>query len=288
MLNIRDLGKSFDDYQVLKGLNWDVPDGKILGLIGSNGAGKSTLLRCISQVYEFEKGAIFYDGEPISRHMDKLFFVSDEPFYLSRFTTAEMKNFYKSFYANFSEEYYRQLLELFHFDEKKPIYQLSKGLKRQCALILGMSCRPRLLLLDESFDALDPLMRLTLKRELIRLVSEEKIAVVISSHNIRELEDICDGMALLEQKTIVFTQTLEELNNNYHKVQLGYREAPDPAVFAAMPLLNYEVNNKIVTVTYRGNQASEMLKETDPLLTNPLPISMEEIFVAEMEAKHEK
>ena len=142
--------------------------------------------------------------------------------------------------------------------------------------------------MDESFDGLDPMMRLTLKRELIRLVSEEKISVVISSHNIRELEDICDGMALLENRSIVFTQTLDELNHNYHKVQLGYREKPDPALFAGMPLLNYEINNKIVTVTYKGQEAASLLRKTGAILTNPMPISMEEIFVAEMEAKHGK
>ncbi len=288
MLSIRNLGKSFDKVQVLEDLSWDVPDAQILGLIGSNGAGKSTLLRCISQVYEYEKGEVFFNGEAIELQLDKLFFVSDEPFYLSRFTTAEMKNFYKSFYPKFSDEYYRYLLGVFHFDEQKPIYKLSKGLKRQCALILGMSCKPELLLMDESFDGLDPMMRLTLKRELIRLVSEEKISVVISSHNIRELEDICDGMALLENRSIVFTQTLDELNHNYHKVQLGYREKPDPALFAGMPLLNYEINNKIVTVTYKGQEAASLLRKTGAILTNPMPISMEEIFVAEMEAKHGK
>lgn len=288
MLNIRDLSKRFDKFQVLENLDWDIPDGKIIGLIGSNGAGKSTLLRCISQVYEYEKGAVFYDGEPMEEHMDKLFFVSDEPFYFNRFTCKEMKNFYKSFYARFDEDYYAKLLQLFHFNENKPINQLSKGLKRQCALILALSCRPELLLMDESFDGLDPMMRLHLKRELIRLVAEDEISVIISSHNIRELEDICDGMALLEQKTIVFTRTLEELNHSYHKVQLGYKEPPDPKLFEAMPLLSLEINNKIVTLTYKGDEASALIAATEPLLINPMTISMEEIFVIEMEAKYEK
>lgn len=288
MLSIRELSKSFDNYQVLKSLNWDIPDGQILGLIGSNGAGKSTMLRCISGVYEYETGSIILDGHEISAKRDQMFFISDEPFYVSRFTTKEMKNFYRSFYADFDEVDYNRLLGLFHFDEKKPIHMLSKGLKRQCAIILALSCQPRLLLMDESFDGLDPMMRLTLKRELIKRVQEDGISVVISSHNIRELEDICDGMALLEDHGIVFTQTLEELNSNYHKIQLGYKEAPDPAIFAAIPLLHLDVSNKIVTAVYRGDEAKPLLDATEPILTNPLPLSMEEIFVLEMEAKQDE
>ncbi len=137
--------------------------------------------------------------------------------------------------------------------------------------------------MDESFDGLDPMVRLTLKRELIKLVEAGEISVIISSHNIRELEDICDDMALLEKKQIVFTQSLDELRQNYHKVQLGYNQAPAAELFEKMPLLNYEINNKVVTVIYRGDEAKEQIELTGPVLFNPLPLSMEEIFVVEME-----
>ena len=284
MLRINNLTKSFGDYVVLDKLNWQVGDGQVIGLIGSNGAGKSTLLRCIASVYSVS-GEISYNGEHVDLQKDKLFFVSDEPFYFNRFSTYDMKKFYRSFYSRFSEETYQRLLEVFHFDEKKPIDKLSKGLKRQSALILGISCKPELLLMDESFDGLDPMMRLKLKREIIRLVEEEGISVIISSHNIRELEDICDGMALLENKQIIFTQTLEELNHNYHKVQLGYAEAPGPELFRGQDLLFKEQNNKVVTVIYRGSGLSEAIEASKPILINPLPISMEEIFVVEMESR---
>lgn len=284
MLEINGLQKHFEDFEVLNGLEWQVPDASIIGLIGSNGAGKSTLLRCISQVYDDYKGQILYDGQDITKQREHIFFVPDEPFYFNRFSTKAMKGFYKSFYPNFNEEYYQYLLSVFRFNENKPIHNLSKGLKRQCALILALSCKPQLLLMDESFDGLDPMMRLHLKRELIRLVEEEGISVVISSHNIRELEDICDGMALLEQKKIVFTRTLAELNENYHKLQLGYKESPDPSFFHSLPLLSYEHNNKIVTVVFTGDEVRQQLMATNPVLVNPLQISMEEIFVVEMEA----
>ena len=282
MLRIKSLSKSFADTSVLSALDWEISDGKVFGLIGSNGAGKSTLMRCISQVYDYD-GEITIDGAPLSEQKEKLFFVSDEPFYFNRFNTNEMKDYYKLFYPNFDEDYYRKLLELFHFDEKKPLHLLSRGLKRQSIVILALSCQPKVLLMDESFDGLDPMVRLTLKRELIRLVDAGEISVIISSHNIRELEDICDEMALLENKKIVFTQSLDELRENYHKVQLGYSEAPAEELFENMPLLSYEINNKVVTVLYHGEEAREQIEATEPILFNPLPLSMEEIFVVEME-----
>lgn len=286
MLNIVNLNKSFDQFRVLRDLNWSIPEGQIIGLIGSNGAGKSTLLRCISNVYSYDSGTIEINGKDVQEHREKMFFVSDEPFYVNRFTTREMTGFYQSMYPDFDDRDYLRLVELFHFDQTKPIHMLSKGLKRQSMLILALSCQPEYLLLDESFDGLDPMMRLTLKRELIRRVEENGISVVISSHNIRELEDICDGMALIENHSIQFTKTLEELSNSYHKVQLGYREAANPAWFADLPLLKFEVNNKIVTVFYKGDEATALLEQTKPVLINPLPLSMEEIFVVEMEAIH--
>ncbi len=282
MLKINKVSKNFDDYPVLSSLDWQVNDGKVFGLIGSNGAGKSTLMRCISQVYDYD-GKITFDGLPMAEQREKLFFVSDEPFYFNRFNTTEMKSYYQIFYPDFDEDYYRHLIELFHFDEKKPLHLLSRGLKRQSIIILALSCQPRLLLMDESFDGLDPMVRLTLKRELIKLVEAGEISVIISSHNIRELEDICDDMALLEKKQIVFTQSLDELRQNYHKVQLGYNQAPVAELFEKMPLLNYEINNKVVTVIYRGDEVKEQIELTGPVLFNPLPLSMEEIFVVEME-----
>lgn len=288
MLTLQGINKSFDRISVLHQLNWEIGDNRIIGLVGSNGSGKSTLLRCISGVYTPDSGSILYDGESVEKHRQDMFFVSDEPFYVNRFTTKEMKNFYRSFYQRFDDEKYNHLIQSFDFDDTKPIPQLSKGLKRQSALILALSCRPKLLLLDESFDGLDPRMRLQLKREMIANVEEGDFSVIISSHNIRELEDICDGMSLLENRQIVFTRTLEQLNTEYHKMQIGYDQAPPMEALAHMPFLSMEALNRVVTVTYRGKDVEAQIAQTQPVLMNPLPISMEEIFVVEMEAKHEK
>lgn len=283
MLEIKNLYKDFNGFQVFNGLNWSLESGRIVGLVGANGSGKSTLLRCIAGVYDFEPGEIVWDGKPISEERQRVVFVPDEPFYLGKFSTQEMTNFYSSFYQKFSWEKYHQLLNVFHFDDKRPIHELSKGLKRQAALILSLSCMPDLLMMDESFDGLDPRMRLALKRELAREVSDRQLTVIISSHNIRELEDICDVLSLLEDHKIYFTRTIEELNNDYHKVQVGFKEKVDPLFFRSLNPLYMEVNNRIVTLVFKGDAALDKIEQAHPILINPLPISMEEIFVAEME-----
>lgn len=288
MLEIKNLFKDFDGFEVLRKLNWTVNTGSITGLIGSNGAGKSTLLRCVSNVYDYPKGEIEFNGVSTKVDRSDLFFVSDEPFYFNRFTTKDMLDFYACFYKNLDVELYKRLLDIFDFDDEVAINRLSRGLKRQSALILGLSTRPKLLLMDESFDGLDPQTRLTLKRELIRAVTEDNMTIIISSHNIRELEDICDYMALLTNGKIAFDKSVDELNNEYHKVQLGYKDNPDLSVFSKLPLLSLEVNNKVITVIYKDEAVMRAIEETKPSLINPLSISLEEIFVSEMEAKNAK
>lgn len=286
MLEIKNLYKDFNGFQVLEDLNWKIDTGRVVGLIGANGSGKSTLLRCIAGVYGFDRpGKIYFDQKPIDEERQRIVFVPDEPFYLAKFTTREMTNFYSSFYKNFSMEEYQHLLEVFDFDDKKPIHQLSKGLKRQAALILSLSCQPDLLMMDESFDGLDPRMRLALKKELARLVSDREITVIISSHNIRELEDICDVLSLLENRKIYFTRTIEELNEDYHKVQLGYKGPIDEAFLKSLNPLSMEVHNRVVSLVFKGEEEMNRIYESHPALVNPLPLSMEEIFVIEMENK---
>lgn len=284
MLQINNVSKRFDSFPVLKSLSWTVDPQRIVGLIGSNGAGKSTLMRCIAGIYDFD-GNISFNAQPIDTQRGHIFFVSDDPFYISRFNTEEMHDFYRCFYASFSEEAYRRLLNEFRFDNRKPIHKLSKGLRRQYALIMALSCQPKLLMLDESFDGLDPVMRLTFKRELIRLVADTDCSVIISSHNIRELEDISDNMALLEDGVVKFTNSVDDLNDTYHKVQVAYEVVPNADYFDTLDLLSYEINNRVVTMIYKGDTIPDRIKSSHPIFINDLPISMEEIFVVEMEAK---
>ncbi|NLC42377.1 MAG: ABC transporter ATP-binding protein [Erysipelothrix sp.] len=289
MLQIQNLKKGFGTDIILEGLDWNLQKGKVYGLIGSNGSGKSTLLRCIAGVYQSDAGSITVDGEPVYNNPDvkkDIVFLSDEPFYLDQSSLKQMKSFYRLFYESFDEERYGKLVDLFHFNENKTIHRLSKGLKRQASLILNLSLRPKLLLMDESFDGLDPMIRLALKRYLAESVLDDDLAVVISSHNIRELEDICDVMTLLDKKRLIFSSELSQLQNNYHKVQIAFDKDVHLAEIKQLKPMYVEQSGRIFTVVVRGDidPFIEKINQLEPVLINPINLTMEELFVREMEA----
>lgn len=289
MLQIQNLKKGFGNDLILEGLDWTLSSGRVYGLIGANGSGKSTLLRCIAGVYKVDDGSITLDGKPIYNNPEskkEIVFLSDEPFYLNQSNLKSMKDFYKLFYQSFDEERYQNLVKIFHFNENKVIHKMSKGLKRQASLILNLSLRPKLLLMDESFDGLDPMMRLTLKRYLAESVLDEDLAVVISSHNIRELEDICDVMTLLDHKRLIFSSELSQLQNSYHKIQIAFDKDVHIAEIKQFKPLYVEQTGRIFTVIIKGDLEAfnDKVKGLEPVLVNPIVLTMEELFVREMEA----
>lgn len=293
MLRIQNLKKGFGPETVLQSLNWSLEPGKIYGLIGANGSGKSTLLRCIAGVYQIDDGVVMLNDQEIydnpSAKKD-IVFLSDEPFYFNQSTLKDMKGFYKTFYEHFDDSRYETLVKLFKFNEKKQINKMSKGLKRQAALILNLSLRPKLLLMDESFDGLDPMMRLTLKRYLAQSVLDDELSVVISSHNIRELEDICDNMTLLDNKRLLFNTELTTLQSNHHKVQIGFDKDIDIAQIRELEHMYVEQSGRVFTVIVKGDltEFTAKVEVLEPVLINPIPLSMEELFVREMEANSDE
>lgn len=288
MLQIKNLKKQFGNEIILSELNWTLDSKRVYGLIGANGSGKSTLLRCIAGVYQVDEGTIYYEGKDVFNNPEvkqDIIFLSDEPFYLLQSTLKDMKEFYQLFYSNFDNQRYKDLVETFHFNENKPIHKMSKGLKRQSALILNLSIRPKLLLMDESFDGLDPLMRLTLKKTIAQSVLEDDLTVVISSHNIRELEDICDNMTLLDQKKLIFSSELSTLQSSYHKLQIGFDKEVHVAEIKALRPLYVEQTGRVFTVVIKGELQDfvDEVEKLQPVLINPIALSMEELFVREME-----
>lgn len=290
MIHIKDVHRSFDQHVVLRDLNWVVPTGTIYGLVGPNGAGKSTLLRCIAGVLPVDSGLVtvfdqaVYDNPEVKKD---IFFVSDEPFFFQKATIKEMKEFYTLFYPRFNDSFYHHLLKKFGLDENMNVSKFSKGMKRQASLILAMSCSPKLLLLDEAFDGLDPVMRLTLKRILADELLNREFTVIISSHNLRELEDICDHIAMLSNQTISIQDEIEDLRTQYHKLQCAYAEEVDDQFFNDLKPLYYNRRGKVITLVLKGNIEGELalIKQTKPLLLEEIPITMEEVFVYEMEAE---
>ncbi|MDO5108797.1 MAG: ABC transporter ATP-binding protein [Erysipelotrichaceae bacterium] len=291
MLKIEHLCKSFGSKRVLDDLNLEVADSSIFGLVGINGAGKSTLLRLIAGVYEADAGSITLHGadtsaEPLTRR--EIAFVPDEAYYPVGSTVGSMKLLYETMYS-FSEEDFRKYLTLFELDEKMSITNLSKGMKRRVSLLFALSVKPKLLLLDEAYDGLEPLARLRFKKALSTLIEDEGLTVIISSHNLRELEDICDSFGILEGGKIVSYGDLLESKDMINKYQLAFAEEKSREDFSELDLLHYEQEGRVSKLVIRGSQEEvlEKLGEMKPLLTDVLPVSFEELFIYELESRGE-
>lgn len=290
MIKLTNVSKSFDKTHVLDKVDWDVKKGSVFGLVGPNGAGKSTILRLISGVIRPDNGQVTLEGEPIydnPTNKKRILFLADEPFYLHQSTIDEMRDFYRLFYSSFDEEIYQKLLLNFPIPQNKKINDFSKGMKRQVGLILALSLSPEVLLLDESFDGLDPVMRLTLKRFIAREMESREMTVIISSHNLRELEDICDQIALIDNKKVVMSGEVDSIKNDFHKFQVGYSQEMPATLFDTMDLIHKEQIGNVFTIVLKGevSQVKRMLADTNPVLLTELPLNLEEIFVYEMEAR---
>ena len=289
MLKIENLSKSFGKLEVLKDLNLEVQEGSVFGLVGVNGAGKSTLLRCIAGVYEPDAGNILLDqcntftDENIRKHIA---FVADEFWYPFAAAIKSMKVFYRSLY-DFDEEAYQKYLKMFDLDENLQIANLSKGNKRRVSLLFALSIHAKLLLLDEAYDGLEPLARYRFKKALAELIEEENITVIISSHNLRELEDICDSYGILEEGKIISYGDLLENRGLVNKYQTAFHEDLAKENFKGFDLLHYEKEGMVYTLVIRGDEEEvmEKLKAMNPILLNTLPVSFEELFIYELEER---
>jgi ABC-2 type transport system ATP-binding protein len=289
MINLKNIHKQFETKKVLENINWEIPKASIYGLVGPNGAGKSTLLRIISGVLKADEGTVLvngvdvYDNPSIKKH---ILFVSDDPFFLPQSTIKEMRHFYELFYPSFNDSMYHSLLKKFGLNETDRITDFSKGMKRQASIILALSCSPDVLLLDEAFDGLDPVMRLNLKRIIANELMNRDMTVIISSHNLRELEDICDRIALLNNHTITIQDEIESIRNQYHKIQLAYTNAIDDKVLHDLNPMYFDKRGNVYMIVLKGDLDNKMkqIKDTQPVLCEEIPITMEEVFVYEMEA----
>ena len=289
MLEIKNAVKSFDTVKALDGVDFTVPEGTVFGLVGSNGAGKSTLLRLISGVYEPNEGGAYIDGELTYENTEaksRLFFIPDFPFYYNASTVDNTAELFRAVYKNWDEEYFQRLCSTFPIDRKQKIINMSKGMQRQASLILGLSTRPSYLLLDEIFDGLDPVVRQLVKRLIIENVADRGTAVVISSHNLRELEDICDHIGLMHRGKIILQRELDELKCDLRKVQIAFTEPTDESVFEGLNIVSLTRQGNLFRVIVRGNaeEIDRKLGALKPAFMESLPLTLEEVFIEEMEA----
>lgn len=289
MLKIEHVKKTFKDKSVLNDLNLEVKDGSIFGLVGINGAGKSTLLRLIAGVYQSDAGAIVMDGsstydDPAIRN--RIAFVSDEQYFPLGSTIKSLKMLYMTMY-DFDEEAYQKYLKEFDLEEKASIANLSKGMKKRVALLFALSIHPKLILLDEAYDGLEPLARLRLKRILTDLIEDEGVSVIIASHSLKELEDICDSYGILEEGKMMTYGDLLESKENIHKYQVAFEEERTRVDFVNFDILHFESEGRVFQLVIRGDadEIQSKLMAMHPVILDVLNVNFEELFIYELESR---
>ncbi len=290
MIEINGLTKRFGKVAAVDNMTVNICDGSVVGLVGSNGSGKSTLLRMLAGVYAPDGGTVKIDGiqhfdNPVTK--GECFFIPDFPYFYNSSTLESTAFLYRRLYPNWSEEEYNKFCSVFPISRTAPIINMSKGMQRQAALILALSTCPKYLFLDEIFDGLDPVVRHMLKGILIKKVADNSTTVVIASHNLRELEDLCDRLCLMHRGKMLFERGIDDLRTGLRKVQIAFTELPyKPNLFEGINVVNLTRNGNIFNVTIKGTEQEFMpkLKALNPAFVSAIPLTLEEIFISEMGA----
>jgi len=288
MIEVKNVVKSFDGFHALDGLTMTVPKGAIYGLVGPNGAGKSTILRHLTGAYRQDSGEILLEGAPIYENpaaKRRMAGIPDELYYFSSASTRDMMRFYKGFYPRFDMARYQALKDIFStVDERRSIRRLSKGMQKQSAFWLALCCRPDLLVLDEPVDGLDPVMRRQVWSLMMSDVSEHGTTVLVSSHNLRELEDVCDHVGILSRGRVALERSLTELQGGIVKLQIAFQTETPPDLPAGIDVLHTDHIGRVYTYIVRGSaeDVEARFKPLAPLFLEALPLTLEEIFIYEM------
>ena len=287
MLEIKNVTKNFGNHAVLKDCDLKIPSGTIFGLVGINGAGKSTLLRMIAGIIKADQGKIYCDQEdtlenPIIRK--EILYLSDDCYFERSATINSLKILYQSFY-HFDEERFNQYLKVFGLESNIPIINFSKGMKRQVFILFALAIKPKVILLDEAFDGLDPLIRLKIKKALFEILEEDGATIVIASHNLKELEDICDQFGILENGKIRQAGDLQISKEMVNKYQMAFDHEVDLEMFKPFNPLHVSALGSVITLVIRGNleEVKGKLSTFNPLFIDVLNVNFEELFIYELE-----
>lgn len=289
MIEAQCLTKRFDTIKAVDNITAVIKEGEVFGLVGTNGAGKSTFLRMVAGVIKPDEGTVKVDGYPVYENMDAkklLFYISDDSYFFSNSTPGDVKNYYKAVYTGFDEPRFEELMKQFGLDGRRKINTFSKGMKKQLTVLLGICANTKYLLCDETFDGLDPVMRQAVKSLFAKEIAERGLTPIIASHNLRELEDICDHVGLLHRGGILLSKDLFDMKLSIHKVQCVFKEEVDvKELFAAEDILKTEKRGSLYTITARGNREEIIaaIEKHNPVFSEVLPLSLEEIFISETE-----
>ena len=289
MIRAAGITKKFGSFTALDEVTCNIMDGCVYGLVGSNGAGKSTFLRVLAGIYKPDEGVAYFDDEPVYENpsvKEQISFVADELYFLTGANMKKMALMYKRLYDNFDMDRFNELTRIFGFDPVKNIANFSKGMRRQASIILTLSTRAKYMFFDETFDGLDPVMRNLVKKLICDDVAEKGSTVIITSHSLRELEDICDHLALLHKGGLVLDSDVLEMKTTQFKVQVAFEEKFNESKFWDMNITRYRQEGSVANMIVNGDR-EEMIKrfrDMNPIILDILPLTLEEVFTYEMEA----
>ncbi len=288
MIKITGLTKSFGTKKVLDNLNCTIKTGSIYGLIGANGAGKSTLMRIVTGVFKKDAGSIEVDGKELEddeKIKQKFVYVPDDLFFFKNYTIKDTLKFYKNMYKDFDIDYAYEMVKTLNLNELQRIESFSKGMKRQTAIICALATNAEYMFFDETFDGIDPVVRNYIKKALASKIEEKGCTIIVSSHNLRELEDICDNLGLLYKGGILFESEINTLKTNMFKIQISFKRDFSEEDFKDFKVLNFKKTESVATIILEGNRGEyeEKLNDMNPLILDFLPLTLEEIFIYQME-----
>ena len=287
MLEAKHVVKTFDGFRALDGLTMTVPTGAVYGVVGPNGAGNSTIIRHLAGIYRQDSGEVLLDGQPVYEDpavKRRMTVIGDDWYYFPQANIREMAHFFAGLYPAFSWERYEKLKQVFPLDEKMMLRRMSKGMQKQAAFWLTVCCMPEYLILDEPVDGLDPVMRRQVWSLLLGDVAERGTTVLVSSHNLRELEDVCDHVGILDHGRVLLERSLSDLQDNTVKLQVAYPGVTEPVLPAEMQILHRSHVGRVYTYIVRGSREDILrrMQITEPVLLESIPLTLEEIFIYEL------
>ena len=285
MIEVRNVMKEFDGFRALDDMSMTVPTGAVYGLVGPHGAGKSTIIRHLTGIYRQNAGEITIDGAPVFENPEvksRIAYIPDDIFYYANASIREMMDFYRSIYPHFDAERFKKLADVFGLDPKRQMRRLSKGMQKQAAFWIAVSLRPEILILDEPVDGLDPVMRRRIWSIIMADVAENGTTVLVSSHNLRELEDVCDSVGIMNKGKIMIERSLNELQENIVKIQLALPDGE--SLPEGLDILHKSNTGRLQSLIMHGTQEelTEKLQSAHPLFIDAVPLTLEEIFIYEL------
>lgn len=288
MIETQALTKRFDDVVAVNAVDLTIRDAQIFGLLGTNGAGKSTLLRLMAGILRQDQGTLLLDGKPVFEAPQvkrEFFYISDDQYFFANCNLEDMRNYYAGRYPDFDRAGFDSLLRAFSLAPRRRVHTLSKGMKKQLSLFLGLSANTRYLFCDETFDGLDPVARQAVKSLFADRMANRGLTPIIASHNLRELEDVCDTIGLLHRGGLLLSRELLEMRQNVHKVQAAFRAPLEAEDFPELEILTSRKSGRLLVMVVRGElpQISAAVQQREPIFFETLPLTLEEVFISETE-----